>query len=79
MQELAMVKIEENRKCSNFGWIGKRNALLKHLRMKSKCKSKYDMKSVYDRQKIHKIMKKKKQHYNSMHFAKRQEKKKQAH
>ena len=62
MQEIAVVENKESVKCIHCGWIGKRNALLKHLRMKPICKSMNDMQSVYDEQNEWKKIKK--QNYN---------------
>ena len=62
-----MIDVDENneyRFCKNCNWTGKRNALLKHLRMKPSCTSKYNMERVYDEQAMHKKLRK--QHYDKI-------------
>lgn len=60
-------------KCMECNWRGK--ALLKHLRMKPSCKSKYDMPSLYaERLKLKKI---KKQNYAKTQYAKKTDQKRQ--
>ena len=71
VQEIAVVENKESVKCIHCGWIGKRNAWLKHLRMKPICKSMYDMQSVYDEQNEWKKIKQ--QNYNKMHYAENKE------
>ena len=66
---------EEKVNCKNCGWVGSRNAILKHLRMKQICTTKYDMQSVYDEQNVKKTIKK--QQYDKMHYEKTREKKRQ--
>ena len=73
-----MIDVDENNEyiyCKNCNWTGKINALLKHLRMKPSCTSKYNMESVYDEQATHKKLRK--QHYDKMQYAKMAEKKRQ--
>ena len=41
---------EEYVTCTNCNWIGKQTALLKHLRMKTTCRSMSDMQTVYAEQ-----------------------------
>ena len=66
---------EDKEKCRNCKWIGKKNALLKHLRMKSLCKSKYNMNSLYIE---HLGMKKvRKSQYDQVHYDQNKEKKKE--
>ena len=54
--------------CKNCKWNGKKTALLKHLRMKSECKSIYNMKELNAEH--DEIRKRKKKHYNASHYAK---------
>ena len=61
--------------CKNCNWTGGRNALLKHLRMKSICKLQYNMDSLYAEQANNK--KQKKKDYNKMHYRNNKERKKQ--
>ena len=61
-------------KCDNCEWNGKANALLKHLRVKHECKSKYDMESFYNQQA--QLKKVKKHEYDKINYAKNVEKKK---
>ena len=63
--------MDEQVKCCNCNWEGKRNALLKHLRMKPECKSMYDMNKLNaDQEKLKKI---RKQCNNATHYAKNKE------
>ena len=75
MKKTGVVDNEEIINCKNCDWVGKRNALLKHLRMKSICTSMYDMQSVYAEQ--DQLKKIRKQHYDKMQYAKTLEKKRQ--
>ena len=63
--------MDEQVKCENCNWEGKRNALLKHLRMKPECKSMYDMKKLNADQE--ELKKARKQCYNATHYAKNKE------
>ena len=48
--EEKIIDVDENNmytNCKNCNWTGKRNALMKHLRMKSLYTSKYDMKRLH--------------------------------
>lgn len=67
--------MDENVKCENCEWNGKRNALLKHLKMKSQCRSLYDMERL---QLEHKELRKlKRQMYDKNHYSNNKEEKKQ--
>ena len=67
--------LEKNVNCQNCNWVGKKNALLKHLMMKAGCTSMYDMRSLYAE---HDHLKKiRKQAYDKMQYASNKDKKQQ--
>ena len=68
--EEKIIYVDENNmytNCKNCNWTGKRNALMKHLRMKSLCTSKYDMKRLSDEQAMHKKLREKTLRQNAIY------------
>ena len=75
---IALVKMEaindvdtDHISCKTCNWIGKKNALLKHLRMKPGCKSLYDLKKInIEQAKLKKMIK---QQDNALNYARKKE------
>ena len=61
--------------CKNSKWSGKKSALLQHLRMKSDCKSTYNLKRI--KAEHTELKKRKKRAYDALHYAHNKDKKKQ--